>query len=194
MVNHALTTALLLTCLLSVAHCKLIWGFGGCPKVTVKSDFDVSRYIGTWYEIARYPNSFEDPESRCVKAVYGPSETGPNYITVINSGVLPDGSVDKVEGEAWIPDMDEPGKLLVRFSPYQPPGDYWVLATDYDKYSVVHSCQSFLFARVEFNWFLSKQREIDDNTKAEVYQIFESNGVVTDRYLQLIGQEGCDAE
>ena len=110
-----LFSALLLLSCLSVAQSEISWFWGRCPRVTVKPDFDVTSYLGTWYEIARYPNPFESEDARCVQAVYGASDK-PNYITVTNTGIEADGSISKAEGEAWIADSDEPGKLLVRFS------------------------------------------------------------------------------
>ena len=108
-----LFSALLLLSCLSVAQ-SLFWG--PCPQVSVKPDFDITSYPGTWYEIARYPtHSPESEDVRCVQGVYGTSDK-PNYVTVKNSGIEPDGSITQVVGEAWIPDEDEPGKLLVRFS------------------------------------------------------------------------------
>merc|ERR1711973_689895 len=48
------------------------YSFGGkCPKVPVIQDFDLARYAGVWYEINRYPNSFQDKNGKCVTATYG---------------------------------------------------------------------------------------------------------------------------
>src|SRR5687768_8361336 len=59
-------------------------GLGGCagtpenPPATVAS-VDLSRYAGTWYEIARFPNSFEDGRGiECIEvtATYTPRPDG----------------------------------------------------------------------------------------------------------------------
>ncbi len=94
----------------------IYWAWGGCPKATTKPDFQVQEYLGTWYEIVRYPAPFESFDDRCTQAVYTPDETRDNYIGVKNSGIRPDGSVNLAEGTAWIPDANEPGKLKVTFS------------------------------------------------------------------------------
>ncbi len=108
---------LFLTLSVTVVHGDFYWDWGWCPDVVVKDDFVVDQYLGTWYQIARYPNNFQSEDATCTQAVYSSSEKGENYINVLNQGVLPDGSITSIKGEAWIPDPSEPGKLLVRFSP-----------------------------------------------------------------------------
>lgn len=33
--------------------------YGLCPDITVEEDFDINRYMGKWYEYARYPFVYE---------------------------------------------------------------------------------------------------------------------------------------
>ncbi|PKM90981.1 MAG: hypothetical protein CVU87_00240 [Firmicutes bacterium HGW-Firmicutes-12] len=71
---------------------------------------DLKRYLGTWYEIARFPHPFEkDLEN--VTATYNLRSDG--RIEVINSG-FKNGMKKVVKGVAWIPDTNCMGKLLVR--------------------------------------------------------------------------------
>ena len=95
---------------------SIYWGWGSCPEVTTKSDFAVENYLGVWYQIAVYPAFFQDIDARCTQATYTESDKGPNYINVYNRDILPDGTISEIQGEAWIPDPSEPGKLLVSFS------------------------------------------------------------------------------
>lgn len=107
------------------------------PPETVSS-VDLKRYQGLWYELARYPNRFEDDGEAgpCVgvTAEYALREDG--TLRVVNScrqGSL-DGPLDVAEGTAR---RVGPGRLEVKFAPSWVPfawGDYWVLALE-DDYS-----------------------------------------------------------
>ena len=103
------------------------------PPPTVAA-VDLDRYAGLWYEIARYPNSFE---AGCtgVTAEYGLNADG--TVSVTNTcfkGSL-DGEKDVAEGTARIVEGSNNTKLKVKFAPDWVPfasGDYWVLALQPD--------------------------------------------------------------
>lgn len=44
-----------------------------------------------------------------------------------------------------------------------PVGAYWILDTDYTNYSIVYSCEDFLFGaiKLEFAWILSREKHLD---------------------------------
>lgn len=95
------------------------------------ANIELSRYLGTWYEIARFDHFYE---RNCagVTATYTKREDGDLKVVnrCIKGGLQ--GDVKKVEGKAWVPDPSQPGKLKVQFFwPFR--GDYWVLevAPDY---------------------------------------------------------------
>lgn len=54
-----------------------------CPNIPVISNFDASRYIGTWYEIQRFNYIFE-LGLKCVSATYGSINS--TMISVYNKG------------------------------------------------------------------------------------------------------------
>lgn len=43
---------------------------GDCPKVTVVNPFDISAYLGDWYELQKFPAPLIEPNLKCVKAQY----------------------------------------------------------------------------------------------------------------------------
>ncbi len=104
---------LLLLSVVGVSSAVFSWG--RCPDVQVKSDFVVDRYLGTWYQIARYPVGYESDEARCTTAVYSYSQDVPGAIDVCNSNIQPDGTPNSSESIATIPDPNEPAKLKIRF-------------------------------------------------------------------------------
>lgn len=72
------------------------------PKgVTVVNNFDAKRYLGTWYEIARFDHRFERGLDK-VTATYSLRDDG--GINVINKGYNPDREMwQKTEGKPISP-------------------------------------------------------------------------------------------
>ncbi|XP_016528701.1 apolipoprotein Db [Poecilia formosa] len=128
--------------------------WGPCPSPAVQPSFDVQKYLGRWYEIARLPNSFE--RGKCIEANYALRKDG--TIRVLNSQLYKD-KVSTAEGTAVVPDTREMAKLGVSFSYFTPYSPYWVLTTDYTSLAVVYSCTDVLrLFRVEYAWILSRSR------------------------------------
>lgn len=121
---------------------------------------DVPRYMGSWYEIARYPNWFQ---KKCVgdsRADYSLLESG--EVRVVNRCREADGSVSEAVGVArQIGGADSP-RLEVRFAPawlsFLPIvwGDYWVLDLDPDYRLVAVGEPSR-----EYLWILSRTPTVD---------------------------------
>jgi apolipoprotein D and lipocalin family protein len=98
------------------------------PPLEAVDSFDLERYLGTWYEIAKYPNTFEEGLV-AVTAEYSLREDG--TVRVLNSGRQGsfDGEWTSAEGKAWVPDAEAPAELRVSFFwPFS--ADYWVIALD----------------------------------------------------------------
>lgn len=90
---------------------------------------DTQRYLGRWYEIARYEQGFQK-DCDGVTADYSLREDG--KIRVVNTCRKPDGKITDAVGRAKIVDPVTRAKLKVSFfGPFY--GDYWVLdrAEDY---------------------------------------------------------------
>jgi apolipoprotein D and lipocalin family protein len=92
----------------------------------------LSRYLGVWYEIGRYENTFEQGLEG-VTAEYRVRADG--MIRIVNSGRRgrPTGRVKVAEGWAKVVDGSDNAKLKVSFFGPFFIGDYWVLdhADDY---------------------------------------------------------------
>jgi apolipoprotein D and lipocalin family protein len=90
---------------------------------------ELTRYLGRWYEIARYEQGFQK-DCDGVTADYSLRDDG--KIRVVNTCRKPDGSSKDATGRAKIVDAATNAKLKVSFfGPFY--GDYWVLdrAEDY---------------------------------------------------------------
>ncbi|RMZ93383.1 apolipo D [Brachionus plicatilis] len=162
-----------------------IYGFSfgsSCSQVPVISDFDISRYLGTWYEIERIPMFFERGLN-CVTANY--DLLSDSKISVKNSGIMKNGKSTSVIGEAHAPNADEePNKLYVDFrnigkhSDRKNAANYHVWLTDYDNYSLVYSCDIILgFIKFEAAWILSRSKELDEAKIEHLKRLLNSSGV-----------------
>lgn len=122
---------------------------------TVVKELDIQKYLGTWYEIARYDHSFERGLEG-VTATYSLREDG--KIKVINSGYEGSlsGKYSEAIGKAKIPNpQTEPAKLKVSFF-WIFYGDYFVLELDKDyQWAVIGSSSD------KYLWILSRSPQMD---------------------------------
>lgn len=116
---------------------------------------DVQRYMGTWYEVARYPNWFQKKCTDASRADYSVMDGG--RIQVINRCRTADGQLSETLGVARQAGEGSSAKLQVRFAPawlsFLPFvwGDYWVIELDAD-YQLVAVSEP----KREYLWILSR--------------------------------------
>ena len=125
-------------------------------KTTVK-ELNLNRYLGRWYEIARFPHSFEK-NLVGVTATYSQRDDG--KLRVLNEGFKNslDGRKSRAEGKAKIPNKKEPGKLKVSFF-WNFYADYYVLELDENyQYAMIGSSSDKYF------WILSRTPQMDPIT------------------------------
>lgn len=143
------------------------------PLPVVKT-LDANRYMGTWYEIARLPNSFEDGLHN-ITATYNLRDDG--KITVLNKGINADGTASQAEGIAYMPDINEPAKLRVSFfRPFY--GKYWIIDLDtFYQYAVVgHPNRKYL-------WILGRTPQMDKAVYEKLIQQADKLGFDTTKMV-----------
>ena len=132
------------------------------PPLKVVPEVDLYRYMGTWYEIARLPNSFQKKCVTEVTATYTLLDDG--EIIVVNRCRAENGEISEARGCAKRASDDEPNsKLKVRFAPaflsFLPFvwGDYWIiiLPADYS-YAVIGEPDR------KYLWILSRTPAMDE--------------------------------
>jgi apolipoprotein D and lipocalin family protein len=148
------------------------------PPLEVVAQLDLARYMGTWYEIASYPQRFQHG---CVatQARYALRDDG--RIAVVNEcrdGSF-DGALRRADGVAWIADPEEsPAKLKVQFFwPFH--GDYWIieLGPSYEYAVIGHPSREYL-------WILSRTPHLDADLYAQLLERIEAHGYALDRLQQ----------
>jgi apolipoprotein D and lipocalin family protein len=127
-----------------------------------KKPVELSRYLGKWYEIARYENRFEKG-CEAVTAEYTQLPDG--KIGILNTcregGV--NGEITTAEGKAKIVENSDNAKLAVSFFGPFYLGDYWVLdrAEDYSWSLVGEPSGRYL-------WILARESKLPETTQADL--------------------------
>ncbi len=140
---------------------------------TVK-EFNLQRYLGTWYEIARFDHRFER-NLVGVTATYSLREDG--KIKVVNRGYKNtlDGKLDVAKGKAKL--TDEPGKLKVSF--------FWFFYTDYFVLELDENYQWALIGSSsdKYLWILSRTPKLEDNVKNLILHHAAKRGYDTSKLI-----------
>jgi apolipoprotein D and lipocalin family protein len=137
---------------------------------TVKS-VDLNRYLGYWYEIARYDHAFERGLDYAM-AHYTLREDG--KIDVLNTGIK-NGRAEDAKAIAKTTDI--PGLLRVSFfGPFF--SDYRILMLDDNyQYALVGGSNK------NFLWILSRTPKLDDATLALILAEAECRGYDTKQFI-----------
>lgn len=153
-------------------------------ELKVVSNIDLEKYSGTWFEIARLPNKFQNKCAGNVTATYKLLEDG--KISVINRCKKNDGSIIEAEGIVKLANKNGPNsKLKVRFAPailsFLPFvwGDYWIieLAEDYS-YAVVGE------PKRNYLWILSRTPQIDEELYNNLLKKIRLHGYDVDKLVK----------
>ncbi|WP_332447530.1 lipocalin family protein [Sphaerochaeta sp.] len=140
------------------------------PPLKTVDSLDLNRYLGSWYEIARYQHQFEKTLVGA-KADYSLRDDG--RIQVVNSGLKTtlDGKFISVKAVAWRPDEAVPGALKVKFFNLFT-SDYLVFGLDEENYQwalVGNNNRKYL-------WFLSRTPTVSDELLAKMKAIAVQQG------------------
>lgn len=132
----------------------------GCSKLTVDNsvvkDFDTERFLGNWYEIARFDHRFERGMEQ-TKAAYTLQKDG--TIKVLNTG-MKNGKPKQSEGRAKL--TDTPALLRVSFfGPFY--SDYRIMLLDKNyQYALIGGGSD------NYLWILSRSSLLSDDVKTTI--------------------------
>ncbi|WP_300711565.1 lipocalin family protein [Limnohabitans sp.] len=144
------------------------------PLDTVAS-VDVPRYMGTWYEIAKYPNWFQKKCASSTSAQYSLQADG--QVQVLNRCKTANGEWSEALGMARQIGRANSPRLQVRFAPawlsFIPMvwGNYWIIDLDPQYQWVVVSEPSR-----EYLWILSRTPELPAATYQGLLGKLAANG------------------
>lgn len=179
-----LTFSLRLVFLLCITVLLASCASTGAPKgIKPVQDFELERYLGTWYEIARLDHRFERGLTN-VTATYSLNDDG--SVRVVNSGVRgaslrKAGERKQATGKAKFVGAEDIGHLKVSFfGPIY--GGYIVFALDQEDYSyslVAGPNRKYL-------WVLSRTPRMDDEQYQALLSIARDNGYDTDKLIAVV--------
>lgn len=141
---------------------------------------DIARYLGTWEEIARLPNKYQEG---CINSTANYAQAK-GYIEVKNSCTTADGKTKDITGRAKIDDPSHPGRLKVNFTPFFIRmfcigwGNYWIIELDKDyQYAVV------IEPNMEYLWILARHKPMNKATYNDLVQRLKAKGFSMDKLI-----------
>jgi apolipoprotein D and lipocalin family protein len=162
---------------------------GGCAGMQSKEDLptvasvDLSRYAGTWYEIARLPMWFQ---RHCVdsKAVYTVRSDG--QVGVHNECMTDDGGLAMADGVATVVDAKTNARLMVVFDNWfarlfgsSREGNYWILDLDPEYRTVLVGTPDRRYL-----WILARAPQIDEVTYRKLVHLARGFGYPVEQLIR----------
>ena len=175
MIKHTIVRIAILTLVLTISGSLFAQEVAKAEPLASIESLDVPRYMGRWYEIAKYPNSFQKKCVGFTSAEYALTADG--EVSVANRCRLADGDTSEALGTARQIGGTTSAKLKVRFAPawlaWLPSvwGDYWVIDIDAD-YQLVAVSEP----RREYLWILSRTPKVPDAAYAALLQRLNAKG------------------
>ncbi|WP_347989438.1 lipocalin family protein [Methylomonas sp. AM2-LC] len=163
------TLLIFCTCLLTACT--------GIPNgIKPVTGFELNRYLGTWYEIARLDHRFERGLTD-IRAEYSLNADG--TVKVLNSGFNAEaGERQTAEGKAHFVSTADIGQLEVSFfEPFY--GAYNIIALDADHYQYVMICGPDR----EYLWILARKPILAVSILQELLATANEYGFATDQLI-----------
>lgn len=149
------------------------------PPLQTVAHVDLDRYLGTWYEIASFPQRFQ---RGCVASTATYTARPDGEIEVVNrcrKGTL-SGPEKSASGRARVVDRSSNAKLEVSFfRPFW--GDYWIvdLGADYEYAAVGHPSRDYL-------WILSRTPAMEPAVYDAIVRRLQAQGYETHRLVRTV--------
>ncbi len=160
----------------AAAIISLLTACTGVPDgVTPVTGFELPRYLGKWYEIARLDHSFERDLTE-VTAEYVLRDGG--GVTVINRGRDKQGEWQEARGKAFFVKDDTTGHLKVSFfGPFY--GSYVVFELDQQDYQYAFVAGF----NTDYLWLLARTPQVSEALKQQFISQADALGFDTDALI-----------
>jgi len=149
----------------------------GKPEgVVAVKEFELDRYLGQWYEIARLDHSFERGLNN-ITAEYSLRDDG--GVKVINSGFSKeDGEWQQAEGKAFFVDETDIGHLKVSFfGPFY--GSYIIFELDQENYQYAFVSGP----NTSYLWLLARTPQVDEKVTEQFIKRSQQLGFDTSKLI-----------
>jgi apolipoprotein D and lipocalin family protein len=149
------------------------------PPLETVPHVDLQRYLGTWYEIASFPQRFQRG-CTATTATYTLRDDGDVEVVNRCRKGSPDGREDVARGRARVVDRTTNAKLEVSFfRPFW--GDYWIvdLGEDYGYAVVGHPSRDYL-------WILAREPSMSAERYDAIVRKLAAQGYETGRLVRTV--------
>ena len=181
--KHRIRTAIIALLCGTLCACAGPGAFDPSKAPPTVDRVELTRYQGTWYEIARLPMSFQRDCLRS-QATYGILESGD--VSVLNECDTASGGKVSIRGRARPVDAKTNARLEVRFDswfdvfiPSQPQGNYWVLYLDEAYRTVIVGTPDR-----DYLWIMARTPDIDEARYVELVGIARNLGFDTEKLIR----------
>ena len=162
---------------IAIGALLILCGCTSIPEgISPVSGFDSQRYLGTWYEIARFDHSFERGLNN-VTATYTNRDDG--GIDVLNRGYnQQQGEWEEAKGKAYFVESADKGHLKVSFfGPFY--ASYVIMQLDHQgyQYSLVTGPTR------EYLWVLARRPNVSNEILEELLGFAQQNGFDTSEFI-----------
>ncbi|XP_037294072.1 uncharacterized protein LOC115446804 isoform X2 [Manduca sexta] len=162
---------------------------GQCDtNVPVVQAFNAARYLGLWRLIESYHSNFQG--GTCNEATYS---LGANGTVVVHNTQVVNQTLSQIFGTA-VAAPDNSGRLTVTFPNSPAPIDYYILATDYESYSLIYSCVNIAQNRRRvWSWKMSRTNSLTAAANNAINQVISRVNVLDNRYFEQVDRSdsGC---
>ncbi|KAH0567330.1 probable serine/threonine-protein kinase kinX [Cotesia glomerata] len=164
---------------------------GWCPDYVPMANFDIGKFLGTWYEAERY-FQLSEVVSRCVMANY--SRGHDNKLRVSNEVTNRFTGIKRVlEGEIKpAASKAEEGKLHIRYTtvPLTPETNYVILETDYKNFAVLWNCNGIGPFHTQNAWIMTRARIPPGDVLQQAYGVLDKYKISKTFFVKT-DQEDC---
>lgn len=167
---------------LSALLVLLLTGCVGIPEgVKPVDNFELERYVGRWYEIARLDHSFERGLTQVTADYSGRDDGG---LRVLNRGYSEKKKRwQEAEGKAYFVDKPDQGYLRVSFfGPFY--GAYIIFELDHDHYQYALVCGP----DKSYFWILARTPKITEDLRRSLVTRAKNVGFDTDNLIYVTHQ------
>uniref|UniRef100_A0A182XEU3 Lipocln_cytosolic_FA-bd_dom domain-containing protein n=1 Tax=Anopheles quadriannulatus TaxID=34691 RepID=A0A182XEU3_ANOQN len=140
-------------------------GFGKCPNYPSMPKFNMTKFLGKWYEVER---SFYLPELA----------SGCTTMTFENTTLRDEAGRSQLEISIKSLQSRLP-TAIARLLPGS--GRYQVLYTNYDNFAILWSCTSFVAVHADQIWLLGRDRDYSTDIRKKIYNALEQLSLDPDR-------------
>ncbi|XP_050344001.1 apolipoprotein D-like [Nymphalis io] len=146
---------------------------GWCPDYQPMPNFNVNRFLGSWYEAERY-FTVAELGTRCVTTKYESTPEGRILVTNEITNSLT-GMKRVMEGSLQMIGREGEGRMIIKYPALSMPNDneYSILDTDYDNYAVMWSCNGIGPVHIQNAWVLTRDRLAPSMVMQSAYAALE---------------------